>query len=211
MFVTTTQREVSIDATLIAGWEALCRQLAPPRGRPPKKGKRLATPRQLARRRKGWRTVKAQLYGKQVKRQVLSIMGLWYHVSKDQPIKVLIVRDPAGRQSDDYMFRTEPTVSDVEIIERFAARWPIEESIHDGKQLGGFEQVQGWCAPMVTRQAPLAMLIQTPVKVWYMRWGVKAASMQPRATDWGPIKDHPSYLDMLAPLPRVVWTDRINI
>lgn len=181
------------------------------RGRPPRKGKRLPTPRQLARRRQGWRTVAARVYGKRVQRQVLAVTALWYHVSQDQPIKVLIVRDPSGRQSDDYMFCTDPTVSAVQIIERFAARWPIEEAIHDGKQLGGFEQVQGWCPPTVTRQAPLAMLIQTLVKVWYLRCGVKAASMQPKPADWAASKDHPSYLHMLATLRKVIWSQRINI
>ena len=114
------------------------------RGRRPKKGKRLPAPKRLARRKQGWRTVEALVYGKQRKRQVLAVICLWYHVSKDRPIKLLIVRDPSGEQRDDYMFCTDASVSDVEIIERFSGRWPIEESIHDAKQLGGLEQVQGW-------------------------------------------------------------------
>jgi hypothetical protein len=181
------------------------------RGQPPKKGKRLPTPRKLARRKKGWHTVEALVYGKRVKRRVLSITCLWYHVSKNQPIKLLIVRDPSGQQKDDYMFCTDPTVGEAEIIERFAARWPIEESIHDGKQLGGFEQVQGWCPKTVERQAPLAMIVQTLVKAWYLRHGVQAKSAQPRGTDWTASKDHPSYLDMLATLRKALWADRINI
>ena len=181
------------------------------RGQPPKKGKRLPAPKKLARRKKGWHTVEALVYGERVKRRVLSITCLWYHVSKNQPIKLLIVRDPSGEQKDDYMFCTDPTVGEAEIIERFAARWPIEESIHDGKQLGGFEQVQGWCPRTVERQAPLAMIVQTLVKAWYLRYGVKAKSAQPQGTDWTASKDHPSYLDMLATLRRALWTDRINI
>ncbi len=180
------------------------------RGQPPKKGKRLPPPKKLARRKKGWHTVEALVYGERVKRRVLSVTCLWYHVGKNQPIKLLIVRDPSGQQKDDYMFCTDPTVSEPEIIERFAARWPIEESIHDGKQLGGFEQVQGWCPKTVERQAPLAMIVQTLVKAWYLRYGLKAKSAQPHGTDWTASKDHPSYLDMLATLRRVLWTDRIN-
>jgi hypothetical protein len=182
-----------------------------PRGRKPKKGTRLPTPKRLARRKNGWRTVRARAYGKWVKRQVLSIVCLWYYVCKDRPIKLLIVRDPSGRQADDYMFCTDPTVSDVEIIERFAARWPIEESIREGKQLGGFEQVQGWCAKTVVRQAPIAMIVQTLVKAWYLQYGVRAASAHPKGTDWAASKDHPSYLDMLATLRKALWTNRINI
>ena len=164
----------------------------------------------VARRKKGWRTIEALVYGKRTKRRVLTVVCLWYHVSKGRPIKLLIVRDPLGQQTDDYMFCTDSTVSEVEIIERFAARWPIEESIHDGKQLGGFEQVQGWCPRTVPRQAPVAMIVQTLVKAWYLRYGVKAASAQPKGTDWAASKDHPSYLDMLATLRKAIWTDRIN-
>lgn len=46
------------------------------RGYPPKKGKRLPTPKKLARRKKGWRTVEALVYGKRVKRRVLAVVCL---------------------------------------------------------------------------------------------------------------------------------------
>lgn len=184
------------------------------RGRRKKKGRRLPTPKRLAaRRRTGWRSIEVLAYGKTVTRKVLPIVCLWYHVSKDKPVKLLMVRDPSGKQKDDYLVCTDPTVSDEQIIERFAARWPIEESIHDGKQLGGFEQVQGWCRRTVERQAPFALIVQTLVKAWYLLHGVHAASAQPRGAKvcgWMPRRDHPSYLDMLATLRRVLWTHRIK-
>ena len=184
------------------------------RGRPRKKGKRLPTPRQLAARRKtGWRTVQVLAYGKLVERLVLPVLCLWYHVSRDKPVKLLIVRDPSGKQKDDYLFCTDAAVSDEQIIERFAARWPIEECIHDGKQLGGFEQVQGWCKRTVERQAPLALIVQTLVKTWYLLHGADAPAAQPQGAKvcgWLRDKDHPSYLDMLATLRRVLWTHRIK-
>jgi hypothetical protein len=184
------------------------------RGRRRKKGKRLPTPKQLAaRRKKGWRSVEVLAYGKTVKKKVLAIICLWYHVNKDKPIKLLIVRDPTGKQKDDYLFCTDPKVPDEQIIERFAARWPIEECIHDGKQLGGFEQVQGWCRRTVERQAPFALIVQTLVKVWYLLYGADAASAQPKGEEicgWMRPKDHPSYLDMLATLRRVLWTQRLK-
>lgn len=184
------------------------------RGRRKKRGRRLPAPRQLARRRKaGWRTVRVLVYGKRVQRRVLSIICLWYHVSRDKPIKLLIVRDPSGRQKDDYLFCTDPTVPDPQIIERFAARWPIEECVRDAKQIGGMEQVQGWCRRTVERQAPLALIVQTLVKSWYLLHGADAASAKPRgakACGWLHEKDHPSYLDMLATLRNALWTHRIK-
>jgi hypothetical protein len=185
------------------------------RGRRRKKGRRLPTPKQIAARRKtGWRTVEVLTYGgKRVKRLVLAVVCLWYHVAKDKPVKLLIVRDPSGVQKDDYLFCTDPSVPDEQIIERFAARWPIEGCIQDGKQLGGFEQVQGWCKRTVQRQAPFALIVQTLVKAWYLRYGADAPAAQPKgpaAWGWMHKKDHPSYLDMLATLRRVLWTQRIK-
>jgi len=184
------------------------------RGRRRKKGKRLPTPKQLATRRKqGWRSIEVLAYGKLVRRRVLPVVCLWYHLSKDKPVKLLIVRDPCGKQKDDYLFCTDPAVSDEQIVERFAARWPIEECIHDGKQTGGFEQTQGWCQRTVERQAPFALVVQTLVKAWYLLHGVDAASAQPqgaKAWGWMREKDHPSYLDMVATLRRVLWTHRIK-
>jgi len=186
-----------------------------PRGRHPKKGRRLPTPRRLAARRKrGWRTIRVRRHGKVVRRRVLAVICLWYHVSKDRPIKLLIVRDPSGQEDDDLLFCTDPTVNDVEIVERFAARWPIEEAIHDGKQLGGFEQVQGWCPRTVERQAPIALVVQTLVKAWYLRHGATAKEVQPQGSKvcgWLPKVTHPAYLTMLATLRRALWTSRINI
>lgn len=184
------------------------------RGRRKKRGRRLPTPKRLAKRRKtGWRTVTVLAYGKRVRRRVLPVVCLWYHVSKDHPIKLLIVRDPCGKQKDDYLFCTDPTVSDEQIIERFAARWPIEECIRDGKQTGGLEQTQGWCRRTVERQAPFALIVQTLVKAWYLLHGANAISAQPRGAKvcgWLREKDHPSYLDMLATLRGVLWTQRIK-
>lgn len=184
------------------------------RGRRQKKGKRLPTPKQLAaRRKKGWHMVQVLAYGKVVQRKVLPIICLWYHVAGERPVKLLIVRDPSGRQRDDFLFCTDPKVSDEQIIERFAARWPIEECIHDGKQLGGLEQVQGWCKATVQRQAPMALIVQSLVKAWYLLYGADAVSAQPKGREvcpWMPEKRHPSYLDMLATLRRVLWTRRIK-
>ena len=75
------------------------------------------------------------------------------------------------------------------------------------------EECKGWCKRTVERQAPFALVVQTLVKAWYLLHGAKAASAQPRGAKvcgWLRDKDHPSYLDMLATLRRVLWTQRIK-
>ena len=182
-------------------------------GRPRTRGKRLPSPKRMARRRKGWQTVWVRKGDRFVKRTILSIVCLWYHVCRQRPIRLVIVRDPSGHEHDDFLFCTDPGVKAKEIAERYFARWPIEESIRDGKQLNGFEQVQGWCPHTVQRQAPMALVVQTLVKAWFLRHGVRARAAQPRgsaACPWMPTKSHPSYLDMLATLRGVLWDSRIN-
>ena len=132
-------------------------------------------------------------------------------------MKLLIVRDPSGAQKDDYLFCTDPSVPDEQIVERFAGRWPIEDAFRDGKQLCGFGQVQGWCPHTVERQAPFALIVQTLVKAWYLLCGADAAAGGAaghgdgdEGYGWEKRKEHPSYLDMLATLRQSLWSERLK-
>jgi len=123
------------------------------RGRSPKKGKRLPTPQQIAaRRRKGWKMITVLKQGRQVKRLVLGITCLWYHVCKDVPIRIVIVRDPTGKQEDDFFFCTDACVPDQQIAQRYYDRWGVEEAILESKPLlsktilnpGAFQALLEW-------------------------------------------------------------------
>ena len=155
-------------------------------------------------------------YGRRVKKLVLPVTCLWPRVCGHDPVKLVVVRDPDGKQEDDYFFCTDPAASDGRVVERAAGRWPIKECVRDAKQHGGFEKVQGWCPKTVERQAPLALVVQTLVKAWYVRRaaGPGAAAVRPKgreACGWlREEKAHPSYLDMLATLRRALWEDRIS-
>ena len=59
----------------------------------------------------------------------------------------------------------------------------------------------------------MALIVQTLVKAWYVLHGAKSKRAQPggsKACGWLGEKEHPSYLDVLATLRRVLWDDRIN-
>ena len=184
------------------------------RGRPARKGKRLPTPRALARQRQeGWTTYVFQKQGHTVKRQVLGMTCLWYHVCQAVPIRMVIVRDPSGVQKDDFFFCTDattPGAPDREIGQRYFDRWGVEESILEAKQLMGFENTRGWCSKTVNRQAPLAMVLTTLVKCWYARCAVKEPSLLPPVMPWHRRKTRPSFADMLSALRQVIWSHRIS-
>jgi len=181
------------------------------RGRPPVRGKRLPTPQKIARRRrKGWRTITVQRQGRTTQRQILALTCLWYHVCGPAPIRLVIVRDPAGKQADDLLFCTDPDVAEEQIVQRYFDRWGIEESILEAKQQLGFESTRGWCSKTVHHQAPLAMVLVTLVKAWYARCAADEPTLRPSAPPWNRSKTRPSFLDMLAALRGVLWRHRIS-
>ena len=182
------------------------------RGQPAKKGPRLPTPRQLATRRKvGWQKITVFKQGRSVERLVLGITCLWYYVCRDQPIRLVLVRDPAGQEADDFFFCTSAAVPDAEIVQRYYDRWGVEEAIQEAKQCLGFETTQGWCSRTVNRQAPLAMVLVTLVKAWYARCALQEPALLPAPLPWYPHKVQPSLADMLAALRRVLWQHRITL
>lgn len=181
------------------------------RGRRRTKGKRLPTPRHMASRRtRGWKTVTLCRQGRQVQRQVLGVTCLWYHVCHAVPIRLVIVRDPAGKQEDDFFFCTDAAVPDQQIVQRHYDRWGVEECIMESKQQMGFETTRGWCSKTVNHQAPLAMALLTLVKAWFAKCAAEEASLLPQAMPWNPSKSRPSFLDMLSALRRVLWQHRIS-
>lgn len=180
------------------------------RGPVPRKGPRLPTLKEMSLQNLNWKMVKVSHQGRQVQRMVWSLVCLWYHVCGDQPVQVVIVRDPAGRQKDDYFFCTDPTVSPEEIVQRAVDRWGVEEAIQEAKQQMGFERTRGWCSRTVHRQAPLAMVLVTLVKAWYARAALRDARLLPRGAPWLADKPRPAFSDMLAALREVLWRHRIS-
>lgn len=180
------------------------------RGPVPRKGRRLPSLEQLAQKTEGWKTITVQHQGRTVRRRALGIVCLWYHVCRDTPVRVVIVRDPSGRQKDDYFFCTDATASEREIVQRATDRWGVEESIQEAKQQLGFENTRGWCSKTVHRQAPLAMVLVTLVKAWYAQAALKQPRLLPKGTPWAPDKPRPTFLDMLSALRGVLWRHRIT-
>jgi hypothetical protein len=123
---------------------------------------------------------------------------------------LVIVRDPAGRQDDDFLFCTDAAVPDEQIVQRFYDRWGVEESIFQAKQHLGFEDTRGWCSATVNRQAPLAMVLLSLVKAWFAKAALTEPALLPEAPPWNQAKTRPSSADMIAALRRVLWLHRIS-
>ena len=83
------------------------------RGRPRTRGDRLPTPASLAAQtgRRRWHTVTVDERGTTVQRLVHVRDVLWYAVNKRDLLRLVIVRDPAGIEPDDFFITTDLTAT----------------------------------------------------------------------------------------------------
>lgn len=175
------------------------------RGRPRKRGHRLPTPKAMAATRRRWDPLPLTLYGRPVTPLVFGCTALWYGALRDQPVRIVVVRDPSGRRRDEAFFCTDLTVDAAFILEGYARRWTIEVAFHDQKQFLGFEDPQNQATQAVARTAPIAGLVYDLVLLWYA-----ARVRQGHTSDW-PVrpwyrsKAAPSFLDMLTTVRRDSW------
>lgn len=188
--------------------------LAPPprrkgqRGRPRKKGRRLPTPVQIAaRRQQGWVRATVDERGKAVDRLLYRLPVLWYAVCPDQLVLLVIVRDPTGKQKDDFFFTTDLEATTEAVAGEYLGRWSIEDTNRNTKQLLGGEDPQTWKGQGPERAAALSLWLYSAVWCWYLvTQGCKPSwPLLP----WYRSKHTPSFLDALAALRRVLWRQRI--
>jgi hypothetical protein len=187
---------------------------APPRtgrrGRPRTKGARLPTPPQLAAqaRRRDWQHVTIDVRGRSAERLVYVRDVLWYTVNQRDLVRLVIVRDPAGKEPDDFFFTTHLAATGAETASRYAGRWPIEITFRDAKQDLGAEDPQSWKRQGPERAAALSLWLHGLVWCWYLDTHPTGRTWPTKP--WYRHKSTPSFLDALAALRRTLWRQRIT-
>ncbi len=170
------------------------------RGRPRKRGKKLATPAQLASDSKvRWKKLRPPMYGKNKTVQVKEIQGLWPSAGERQ-IKVIVVRDPTGKTKDQAFFTTDLASSSETTLARYSSRWSIEVAFQNTKSRFGFEDPQSWTRKAVERTAPMAMILYCLVIAWFAECGHKRCKFPNRP--WYSQKSTPAFSDILATVRR---------
>jgi DDE superfamily endonuclease len=175
------------------------------RGRPRRKGHRLPTPKAMAATRRRWEPLPVTLYGRQVTPLVFGCTALWYGALRDQPVRIVIGRDPSGRRRDEAFFCTDLAIDHAFILEGYARRWTIEVAFHDQKQFLGFEDPQNQTPAAVARTAPMASIAYDLVLLWYaarVQQGLTAGWL---VRPWYRSKATPSFLDMLTAVRQDSW------
>ncbi len=177
-------------------------------GRPRKKGKRLPSPKDIAPadKKKGL-VLKLNLYGKIVRRQVFQSQALWYEVSPDRPVNIVIVRDPQNACADEFFFTTDLALSPAEIIYIYTGRWPIEVVFRESKQYLGIQDSQARKQQAVLRTTPFCLWLNSLIKVWFILENKDKKIVVPKHDPWYTSKTTISFQDMLNRLRRTFWSN----
>lgn len=178
------------------------------RGRPRKRGPQLAKLEKMAAHIQNWKTVTFRQRGQTVTRWVYPRLVLWYKV-RHKTILLVISRDPAGKEKDDFLFTTDLTMTAAEVLECYNDRWAIEETFKNTKQLLGGQQPQTWKRKGPQRAAALSFWLYSTVWLWYL--GQKSGHRYFIVQPWYAQKATPSFSDAIASLRRCLWRERIKL
>ena len=186
-----------LDAAL---WARPGRRRPGQRGRPRRRGLRLPSLKAMAATRRRWEPLPLRLYGRAVNPLVFGVTALWYGALRDQPVRIIVVRDPGGRRRDEAFFCTDLWVGAAFILESYARRWSLEVSFHDQKQFLGFEDPQQQTERAVARTAPLAGLVYALVLLWAAHRVERGRVIGWVVRPWYRGKTAPSFFDLLTAL-----------
>jgi DDE superfamily endonuclease len=181
------------------------------KGRPRKKGDKLASLKMIA-RNTAFTQVTVTRYGKAETIAVAAFTCLWYHVTGTAPVTVILIRDNNKTGYDLALITTEKNPDIARVIERYAARWAIEVAIEDSKQLSGTGQARNRTAAAVECTVPFQLACQAIAVCWYATAGHHPADTQARRrlAPWYTTKAEPSTADMTAKLRRVLIAARFK-
>ncbi|HHM12646.1 MAG TPA: hypothetical protein ENJ16_03770 [Planctomycetaceae bacterium] len=206
------------------------------RGRPALRGKRLLSPRELAKSKATpWTEVTVKMYGAKVTMLTKTAVCLWYTVAHSRPVRMIVTRDPSRRLGDRAYFTTEIGLSVEQVLAQYARRWEIEVSFRNTKQCVGLESPQnGWWRRLKGTRRPkkkagpnpkkrigenainqtlaMAFAAHAIVILWYWKHGKPKAdvSLIRETSPWYRHKSEPSFADMLAAVRREIWVERFS-
>ena len=158
--------KVRMDAALYA---LVAQDPSTKRGRPRKKGDRLPCPRSIfTHGGTQWEWIWISLYGQETIVSVHRFKAIWYKAAGNEPLSIVMVRDPSGKYPDTVFFDTDTGASDEETIQRYTHRWSIEITNREAKSLLGSADPQCRCEKSVSRAPLMAYWSYCLVVVWFV-------------------------------------------
>ncbi len=179
------------------------------RGAHAKKGKRLSNMQAWADdARQPWQELVYDQFGLHATLLVKTRQALYYKAGKDRLLTIVMVRDALGKRPDQMFYCTCLDWDARQILSEYSARWSIEVTFENGKQLLGLEDPANRKEKAVRRTAPMALVLYSLIILWFHQVGHRYVQFPDRP--WYPRKEEPSFADMLTTLRRLSWQDKLH-
>jgi len=165
------------------------------RGRPRKRGERLASPNEML-DEKGLRRLTLSLYRLRPYRVRLAEADGRFYRTPDRPVKVIALEHLRGGRGREVFYSTRADAQAEQILQWFSRRWSIEVTFHECKQHLGVDEPENRTREAVRRTAPTGFLLYSLVTLWHEH--VRPEPATPLRNYRG--KSRASFADMLAAL-----------
>jgi SRSO17 transposase len=174
-----------------------------------KKGNRLPSMAKWADAvRQPWKKLVFDQFGLHATLLVKTIHALYYKAGKDRLLTIVLVRDVLGKRPDQMFYCTCLDWNARKILSAYSARWSIEVTFENSKQLLGLEDPANRKEKAVRRTAPMALVLYSLIVVWFHQVGHRYLQFPDRT--WYPQKEEPSFADMLTTLRRLSWQEKFR-
>ena len=106
-----------------------------------------------------WQKLVFDQFGLHATLLVKTIQALYYKAGKDRLLTIVLVRDALGKRPDQMFYCTCLDWDARKILSTYAARWSIEVTFENCKQLLGLEDPANRKEKAVRRTAPMALVL----------------------------------------------------
>jgi hypothetical protein len=181
------------------------------RGRPPKRGQRLFSPKQMF-KQSGlkWTDVKVKWYGGKIRQVAYATITCLWAAQGDEPlpIRLTLLKDlegeyePIALMGIDALFQ----LTAIEIIEWFVARWNQEVTHREVRDHLGVETQRQWSDKAIARTTPALFGLYSLIVLMADHLQT-SSSLKLGSTAWYK-KKHPTFADMLREVRRHLWSSR---
>ena len=177
-------------------------------GRPRKKGQRLPTLEQVAKKaRTKWQRLTVRGWYGEPERvvEVVSQTCVWYHSGMPAvPIRWVLVRDPQGKFSTQALLSTKLSATPQQILEWFVRRWQMEVTFEEARAHLGVETQRQWSAKAIARTTPCVLGLYSLVSLLAGRL-LNEPWLPIRRAAWYS-KQSATFSDTIALVRRCLWS-----
>lgn len=201
-------------ATLVSRFHPDANLYAPPpkrkskTGRPRIRGRKLRSPRQTVKHRRGKRATVSWYGGSKRRVELTSDTGHWCKGGDGLvPVRWVHVHDIQGTHRDDWVYSTDPLLTPAQIVSFFTGRWSIETTFQEVRAHLGFATPRQWVEKSVLRTGPCLLGLFSVVSLIFARLATDNDAPVER-TPWY-AKTEPTFSDALAAVRRLLWSETI--